>query len=545
MRPKGRARALSSDHPARTTTSSPERWVARQARRAAVAFRRLALAVGACSLAVLVGAPTAAAVAPGQDGPIAFETFIRGGGGGIHVANPDGSLESLVAPGFAPAWSADGQRLAYLQVGSGGSSSLWVQDVYRGTRRRLLTVASASFLDVAWSPTGDRLVFAQAPETNRGQGKSALWTIGAGGGQPRQLTNDGRTDAGNSAPDWSPDGSRIVYAHTDRNISSIETVAADGTGAPTTVETARNNYDPSGPTTLPLFAAPNQPSWSPDGARIAYSARPDPASGLSQILTVNPDGSGRTQLTSVQRQPGAAFPAWAPSGDHVVYEIPHGRGSGVDEIWTINRDGSGAVRVPLAGNAARPAWGSGPLLTQTLAPPPVAGESVTAEVVSGSVFVKCGLRRRLKGAGIVPVGKRGCLVDARQGAVRVTAVADSKTGDTKSGVFSRGQFRVFEKAARRPITELRLAGALSCPGARGASAHATARRRRLFGNAHGRFRTRGRFATASVRGTEWLTEDRCSGTLVRVTEGAVAVRDLRRRRTIIVRSGKRYFAKAR
>ena len=42
----------------------------------------------------------------------------------------------------------------------------------------------------------------------------------------------------------------------------------------------------------------------------------------------------------------------------------------------------------------------------------------------------------------------------------------------------------------------------------------------------------------------WLTVDRCDGTLTTVRRGRVAVRDLRRRRTIVVRAGGRYLARA-
>ena len=66
--------------------------------------------------------------------------------------------------------------------------------------------------------------------------------------------------------------------------------------------------------------------------------------------------------------------------------------------------------------------------------------------------------------------------------------------------------------------------------------------RRLSGNANGRFRTRGRHSAATVRGTIWVTADRCDGTLTRVKRGRVAVRDLRRRRTVVVRAGKSYLA---
>jgi hypothetical protein len=61
----------------------------------------------------------------------------------------------------------------------------------------------------------------------------------------------------------------------------------------------------------------------------------------------------------------------------------------------------------------------------------------------------------------------------------------------------------------------------------------------------GRFRTHGRNSVATARGTAWLTVDRCDGTLTVVSEGAVEVRDGRRRRTVLVRKGRKYLARAR
>jgi hypothetical protein len=46
-----------------------------------------------------------------------------------------------------------------------------------------------------------------------------------------------------------------------------------------------------------------------------------------------------------------------------------------------------------------------------------------------------------------------------------------------------------------------------------------------------------------VRGTKWSVEDRCDGTLTKVFEGKVAVRDFRRHKTITVRAGKSYLAR--
>jgi ferric-dicitrate binding protein FerR (iron transport regulator) len=64
----------------------------------------------------------------------------------------------------------------------------------------------------------------------------------------------------------------------------------------------------------------------------------------------------------------------------------------------------------------------------------------------------------------------------------------------------------------------------------------------LRADAKGRFRTRGRYSSATVRGTGWDTSDRCDGTLTSVRRGSVTVQDLRRAKTVIVRSGQRYLA---
>jgi len=69
--------------------------------------------------------------------------------------------------------------------------------------------------------------------------------------------------------------------------------------------------------------------------------------------------------------------------------------------------------------------------------------------------------------------------------------------------------------------------------------------RRVSANARGRFRTRGRNSSATVRGTKWDVIDRCDGTLTKVSRGRVVVRDFRRKRNVLVRAGKSYLAKAR
>jgi hypothetical protein len=69
--------------------------------------------------------------------------------------------------------------------------------------------------------------------------------------------------------------------------------------------------------------------------------------------------------------------------------------------------------------------------------------------------------------------------------------------------------------------------------------------RALWGKGKGRFRTRGRYAAATVRGTLWRTTDRCDGTLTTVRQGVLSVRDFTRGRTVTVRAGRSYLAPAR
>jgi hypothetical protein len=142
------------------------------------------------------------------------------------------------------------------------------------------------------------------------------------------------------------------------------------------------------------------------------------------------------------------------------------------------------------------------------------------------------------------------LIDTRKGTVRVTSSRNSGTA-IQDGEFAGGVFQVLQSGKRsaRGLTELRLKGSSfrRCAPARGRRASTAARRviRRLRGSGRGRFRTRGRFSAATVRGTTWTVEDRCDGTLTRVKSGTVAVRDFRRRKTITVRAGKSYLARAR
>jgi hypothetical protein len=153
----------------------------------------------------------------------------------------------------------------------------------------------------------------------------------------------------------------------------------------------------------------------------------------------------------------------------------------------------------------------------------------------------------LRAGAAIPVGS---VVDARAGTVRLTTAVGT-AGATQQALLRGGQFRVRQAAAERGMTELVLRGGglERCPRVRAGAARtaAVSPSRRLWAHDHGgRFRTRGAHSVATVRGTTWTTVDTCAGTLTRVADGAVRVRELRgRRRTVLVHAGHRVLVPAR
>ncbi|MEA2448984.1 MAG: tripartite motif-containing protein 71 [Thermoleophilaceae bacterium] len=182
-------------------------------------------------------------------------------------------------------------------------------------------------------------------------------------------------------------------------------------------------------------------------------------------------------------------------------------------------------------------------------PPPQLGTTANAQAVSGLVKV------RTPGAsGFVTLGRSGVtqipigsMVDTKKGTVSLT-LAKNKSGGTQTGTFKGGRFKVAQstKLGQKGLTELSLTGgSFKGCSAKGARAARRSRSRRLFSSVHGRFRTRGRNSTATVRGTKWLTKDTCAGTLTQVMQGTVIVRDFRLRKNITLKKGQRYLARPR
>jgi hypothetical protein len=145
-------------------------------------------------------------------------------------------------------------------------------------------------------------------------------------------------------------------------------------------------------------------------------------------------------------------------------------------------------------------------------PAPVLGRSVVVERIAGIV------RLRQPGASFLlvtrPIRLRvGGELDITAGRARVVAARDAR-GRRESGVFRSGLVRVAQDRAADSPVDLRLVGGDFGRCARRAAGPRPPpiSVRRLWSHTTGRFRTVGRFSSATVRGTTWLTEDRCDGT---------------------------------
>ena len=170
-------------------------------------------------------------------------------------------------------------------------------------------------------------------------------------------------------------------------------------------------------------------------------------------------------------------------------------------------------------------------------PEPEAGKTVNV-LPEGTVKVKLPGRNRFR---TLTEGEQlpvGTIVDTLKGRVTLIA-AGGQTADFFGGIFRIGQGK-----GARPLTTLTLVEALSCPKAGKAIAAAKKKKRRLWGDGSGKFRTKGKHSAATVVGTRWLVEDRCTSTLTRVVRGRVSVRDFVKKKTVTVRAGKKYIARA-
>jgi len=185
---------------------------------------------------------------------LAFVTADGGVQARIATIQVDGTHLRMLTPQNAiaeqPAWSPDGSRIAFKWSPDGGHTDIYVMDADGSNFTRL---TRDPFEDSAprWSPDGSTVIYVNAG-TRRWKDQQFLqspdiYTVPAAGGHPTRLTSEPGPDL---YPDYSPDGTQIVYRHGDE----LRVMNADGSGSHVLL--------PSGS----YFA----PRWSPDGERITY-----------------------------------------------------------------------------------------------------------------------------------------------------------------------------------------------------------------------------------------------------------------------------------
>jgi len=148
--------------------------------------------------------------------------------------------------------------------------------------------------------------------------------------------------------------------------------------------------------------------------------------------------------------------------------------------------------------------------------------------------------------------------------VQLTSAADTAGVKTQTSDFYDGTFQIKQavpkKKPKKPAaltTNLVMTGEIArsqcAPLKRLRAADVSAKKKKkgphsvlgkLWGSGKGKFQTSGKYSSATVRGTIWLVADRCDGTLTQVKRGVVSVRDIKRKKTVKVKAGHSYLARA-
>jgi TolB protein len=254
-------------------------------------------------------------------------------GGRVYRMDSDGeNIVPLTPAGqtaLSPAWSPDGQRFAFTQLGA-GRGGVAVQTLASGASLQVPGTATGLNITPAFSPDGRLVAYAHSDETG-----TDIYLANVADRCCAQRLTVGRY-ADNLSPTFSPDGRRIAFVSTRAGPPQIYVMAADGT-----------DQELLAPFDYGATGSSNAPEWSPDGANVVFHREVD---GSPQLFLVDVAGRRVRQLTSSGRNED---PTWGPDGRHITFVSDR---SGSRQLWVIDVE-TGRVRQLRTPGAARlPAW---------------------------------------------------------------------------------------------------------------------------------------------------------------------------------------------
>lgn len=164
-------------------------------------------------------------------------------------------------------------------------------------------------------------------------GNAEIYLLDARDGAIISRLTDNRAIDGE--PTWSPDGRRIAFV-------------SDRAGSPQLYVMNRDGSDQRRLTFEGSYNA--TPDWSPNGHYIAYTAR-DPHNHFD-IFVVDVASSAVTRIT--QQQGDNEHPTWSPAGNYLIFSSTRGGGA---SLWMATDDGNFQVQLTASGSAdVNPAW---------------------------------------------------------------------------------------------------------------------------------------------------------------------------------------------